>query len=145
MKKHYKKIIILSCDILIIPIAILCKYLSQFMLTFNSPCFFSTLGGKCISCGGTHFVKDLLSGNFIDAFFDNQFFFICVVYLAISLVLLNLFLLFDLKFAKRALRIMYSIPSLICFLASIFIFLFVRNLPFIFDLLEKSNEILSKA
>ena len=127
-KKHYKKIIIISCDVILVPLLIFCRLLSGAMLETERTCFMTLLGGKCISCGGTHFVRDFLSGHFIDAFFDNQFFFFCAVFMAVSFVFLNLFMLFDLKFAKRVLRYMYSIPTLIIFCVGLVAFLVIRNL-----------------
>ena len=149
LRKHYKKIIILSCDVILVPLLILCRYLSGVMLEMEGTCFMTLFGGKCITCGGTHFVRDLLSFRFADAFFDNQFLFACAVFLAVSLVFLNLFMLFELRFAKRALRCMYSIPALIVFGACMVAFLVVRNL-FLMDeirqtvagLLENGNSTL---
>ena len=141
IKKHYLKMIIIACDLLILLLGLICKYLSGYMLTFNSPCLFTLMGGKCISCGGTHFIKDLVSFRFLDAFIDNHFFFICALYLAVSLILLNLFLLFDLRFVRKALSVMYSIPALICFVASAFLFFFIRNIPLILTIIAKIQEL----
>ena len=134
LKKHYKKIIILASDVALALVAVACKHLSGFMLSFDAPCLLSLIGMKCVSCGGTHFVRDLLSGDVWQAFLDNQFFFICGVFLLLSLVVLHLFMLFDLKIAKRILLRMYSIPTLICFAVGMFAFLILRNIPFFMEL-----------
>ena len=126
MKKHFEKIMIVVLDLSVFPLILLCRYLSQFMLSVDTTCFFTLFGGKCISCGATHFVRNLTSGRIVDAFFDNQFYFICALYLALSLIVLNL-LLFDLKIAKKILSAMYSIPSLICFLSGMIAFFILRN------------------
>ena len=141
LKKHHFRIIIIVFDLLILPFGLICKYLSGYMLTFNLPCIFTVFGGKCAGCGGTHFVKNLMSGNIIEAFFDNQFLFVWTVYLAVSLILLNLFLLFNMKFAKKALLVMYSSPALICFMASAFLFFIVRNIPLMINIISKIAEL----
>ena len=108
--------------------AIFCRFLSIWMLSNESTCVWVTLGGKCVTCGGTHFVRDFLSGRIVDAFFDNQFLFILAIYAIVSVIFLNLLLLFNLKFAKKALRIMYNIPTLIISCVSMVAFLLLRNI-----------------
>ncbi len=129
-KKHYKKIlriIILTIDVLCVPAAMICQHLSGNMLQANAPCVWTTVGVQCFTCGGTHFVNDLLSFRLIDALVDNPLLFALSVYLLVTLIALNLYLWFDLKFAGRMLRLMYNVPVIIAWVISGCVFFFVRN------------------
>ena len=64
----------------------------------------------------------------MDAWHHNEFLFINTAYLALSLVLLHPWLLFGAKWAKKLLRWMYNIPTLILFLSGMTVFGIVRNL-----------------
>jgi hypothetical protein len=154
LKKHYKRIIIISFDILLIPTMFICNLLTNGMLKTDNPCMWTKLGGQCISCGGTHFVNDITSFRFAEAFMDNQLMFLTVMYWAITLVVLNLYFLFNLTFAKKILKVMYSIPMFIIFVLSIFGFLFWRNIPLIINvfkilwymistIISRTNEMIS--
>lgn len=134
MKKTLKiilRVFIILFDVALVPFLILCRWLSGQMLQTESECLLLQFNGKCLSCGGTHFVNDLLSGRIFDAFMDNHLFFICVIYLLITLVLLNLWSLFNLKFAKKMLKCMYNIPALLAFVTFVILFLVLRNIPMI--------------
>lgn len=134
---HYKKILILAADALCVLAALIGKPLSELMLQkTNQVCFWTLLGGQCPTCGGTHFVRDLLSGQLGAAFADNQLLFAATVYFAVSLIALNLWLLFDLGFAKKILRWMYNIPTLIIWGVGLIAFLLARNLPAMINLLQ---------
>lgn len=99
------------------------------MLTWDTQCQWVRLGGKCVTCGGTHFVKALLNGRFAEAFQHNQFLFLLTVFLAVSFVLLNLYWLFDVKFAKVILSRVYRFPTLIIMLSLMVGFFLARNIP----------------
>lgn len=128
-KKYNKKIIMLSSDLLIVPGILLCRWLSSTMLSTETVCVWLRLGGKCITCGGTHFVNSLCSGDIIGAFGYNPFLLALTIYAVITLVFLNLHFLFDLPFAKKVLRGMYSIPAVVLILWVMMLFLFLRNIP----------------
>ena len=100
-KAHYKKIIILGIDVLCVIAAVLARPMSEWMLTSDSACAWTLWGGQCLTCGGTHFVNDLTSFRIIAAFMDNQFLFILTLYFLVTMVMLNLMMLFDLAFAKK--------------------------------------------
>ena len=68
-----------------------------------------------------------------------------VIIFAISFVLLNLYWLFDLRFAKAALRKMYSIPSLIIACLGVLAFLVLRNMPLWFRLFHMFRYLISIA
>ena len=99
------------------------------MLSHNTVCIWTVLGGKCLTCGGTHFVNSLLSCDIVAAFQHNQLLFAAAVILVITFILLHLFLLGKMKFAKKLLKIIYSIPSVVIAAFSTLVFLFVRNIP----------------
>ena len=131
-KTHYKKITVLAIDVFCLLAALICRPLSAAMLETETVCYWSMMGIQCFTCGGTHFVNDLLSFRIVSAFSDNQFLFLTALYLGISLILFNLFWLFDLAFAKKLLRLMYNIPVLILFGVGIVVFLVWRNWELIF-------------
>ena len=81
----------------------------------------------------------------MEAFNHNQYLFILAVFFAISFVLLNLYWLFDLRFAKAALRKMYSIPSLIIACVGVLAFLVLRNMPLWFRLFHMFRYLISIA
>ena len=128
-KKLNKNLLLIAADILLIPGLVLCKWLSGRMLAQTTQCEWLRYGGKCVTCGGTHFVNTLLSGQFAEAFEHNQFLFLLTVALAICFVLLNLAWLFDVKFAKTALSKIFTIPVLIITLSVMLLFFFARNMP----------------
>ena len=144
MKRAFKivsRILVILTDVVIIPLLIFFRWLSGQMLQTDSECLLLRFNGQCLSCGGTHFVNDLLSGRIIDAFMDNQFFFICVLYLLITLVLLNLWLIFNLRFAKKILKYMYSIPALISFVLVLILFLILRNVSMLEYFINRAFQI----
>ena len=148
MKSTIKKIIkiilrvlIISTDVILVPCLILFRWLSDQMLQTESECLLLQFNGKCLSCGGTHFVNDLLSGRIFDAFMDNHFFFICTLHLFVTLIALNLWVVFNLKFAKTILKFMYNIPVLILFVVILIAFLILRNIPMIICFTEIAFQI----
>lgn len=146
LKKHYKKIAAVSCDLLCLLAALIGAPLSESLLIeTDRACVWSLTGMKCITCGGTHFVNDLLAGRLGAAFADNQFLFAVTVYLAVSLVFFNLYWLLDLAFAKKALKLMYNIPMLIVFCVSLFAFLIFRNLDAIANIFHAVCDLLFSA
>lgn len=134
--KHRAKLLFI-CDILIIPAMFFCRWLSGAMLTgIDSECMWTYFGGQCVTCGGTHFVNVLLSGHIIEAFKYNQFIFLCLVLLILVYILLHLYWWFKLDFAKKILRYVFSIPSLIIFLSIMLVFLVVRNIPAVINIIN---------
>lgn len=134
-KKQYKRIIILGADLLCLVLALVCRPLSAQMLSNETTCWYSTWGGQCLTCGATHFVNDLLSFRIGQAFLDHQLLFVLTVFFLITLVMLNLWLLFDLAFAKKMLKWMYHIPTLVLFVLGVIVFMIRRNLGAFDDLL----------
>lgn len=133
MKKTFKKkiILLLSIDILLIPALFLCEWISEQMLALPGACIWTTFGGKCITCGGTHFVNSLLNGQLIQAYHYNELLFIFAVIFLISYILLHIWWIGKSILAKRILSIIYSIPGVIILCLSLFLFLIIRNIPVI--------------
>ena len=127
-KKHDKLWLILA-NIAIIPEIFLCRWLTDNMLSSDKPCVWTMLGGKCLTCGGTHFVNDLCKFRILDAWQDNIFLFILGIFLLISWIALNLWLLFGVSFCKKLLKIMYNIPTLLLWITGGLLFLLLRNIP----------------
>jgi len=136
LKKYQWPLVLIAGDILLIIGGFLCRWLSGRMLESDTVCLFLLLGGKCITCGGTHFVRSLLTGQIVEAFHHNEFLFITTAYLALSLLLAHPAVLLKAKWAQKLLRWMYSIPSLILFLTGMTVFAVVRNLPLIVRVTE---------
>ncbi len=145
MKKLFKskKFLVLSMDVLLVPFLLLCKWLSTLMLTTSSECLLLRFGGKCVACGGTHFVKALLSGQIIEAFHHNAFLFILTIVLVVSFVLLNLYWLFGLKFAGKVLSKIYCVRGLIIATAALTVFFIIRVAPIFIRLITLIIQLLS--
>ncbi len=127
-KKHYKALLIAS-NAAIVPGIFICRWLTEQMLATDNPCIWTLLGGQCITCGGTHFVNDLCNFRFLTALQDNPYLFVLTVFLAVSILFLDLWLLFGKPYFKKLLRAMYNIPSLVIWLCSALLFLLARNIP----------------
>lgn len=130
MKKTIdKKYYLIAGDVLVIPALFLIERLSRLMLSTSSECGMLRLGGKCITCGGTHFVNTFLNFKFIEAFQHNEFLFVLSVFLGVCFILWNLDWLFGIGWAKKLLKKFISIPSLIIWCALMLAFFFARNIP----------------
>ena len=128
-KRKLFGVLIIAADLLAVPMMFFCAKLSDWMLSIYTVCAWTKFGGKCVTCGGTHFVNSLLDGKIAEAFNHNQFLFVVGIILVISYIALHCYVLFNSKIAKRVLLIIYSIPSLVIFLSSMLIFLLWRNVP----------------
>ena len=73
LKKYQWPLVLIAGDILLVIGCFVCRWLSGQMLESDTVCLFLLLGGKCITCGGTHFVRDLCSFRILDAMQDNVF------------------------------------------------------------------------
>ena len=132
--KHFFKtyiwhMLILLCDALILPGMFLCHWLTDRMLSVSTTCTWTLLGGKCLTCGGTHFVNEITQLHIWEAFQQNEFLFFVALYALVTLVMLNLWILFRLRFCGRVLRYMYSVPVIITGVGLTILFLVIRNIP----------------
>lgn len=131
MKKllEHKKILLLAADLLLIPALLFFRWYSGYMLSTDSVCSWTLLGGKCVTCGGTHFVNALLHGRVAEAFSHNSFLFLLTIFVLVSYILLHLSWLWEVPFAKKCLSRVYSTPGLIVGLSIMLVFFFCRNIP----------------
>jgi len=122
-----QKLILLICHLPALPGAWLLRWLSGQMLQTNTVCSWLRVGAKCPTCGGTHFVNALLRGDLAAAIEHNAFLFLLTVFIALSVILLDLAVWFELPFAKKALRRLYTNSTLIVFCVLLILFLLLRN------------------
>ncbi len=125
-------------DILILPAIIFFERLSDYMLAINGQCLFKIVGGECVTCGGTHFVNAILNGKIIEAFNYNQFLFAVAVTAVTVWVLLHLVCFFSINWAKKALKKIFSLKSLLFWSLYVFAFLFLRNLDLLYSLIQNA-------
>ncbi len=128
--KHKKKLVIIL-DALLVPGAVGCKFLTDYLVTLNDPCSWTLVGAQCGTCGGTRCFNQLLSGNIIGAFQLNPYIFCGLIYLGIMLVLLNMSAFSKKTWPSRVLEKMYSVPAILIWLGAFFLFIILRNLRFI--------------
>lgn len=127
LRKNIWKLLIIAADLLLIPGMFFCHWLSDRMLAVPSVCEWMVLGGKCITCGGTHFVNSITVLRIGEAFHHNEYLFLLTVYFGIAFILLNLWQLCGLQFPKKVLRHMFGIPAVVILAVLLLIFLFARN------------------
>ena len=138
MKKllKHKKTLLIICDVLLIPGLLFCRWLSAEMLANYSVCSWMLLGGKCVTCGGTHFVYALLRGRIAEAFAHNPFLFLLAIFALLSYVLLHISWLADSSPVKKLLKKLYSFHALLVFLGIMLLFFLGRNIPLFIRLYE---------
>ena len=134
--KKYKKLITIIFDVLLIPAGFICEKLTDVMLTTNELCLWVKVGGKCATCGGTHFVNAILNGHIIEAFHHNEYLFLLAIYFAVTIVLLNIVLLFEKKLPLKILKHMYNVPAVLILSVLLFLFIILRNIPLWIKLAE---------
>ena len=118
-------------DLAVIPGWFACKALIGYMMANGEPCDWTKVGAQCGTCGGTRCAQSLLSGDLTAAWEYNPFVFVCFVYLAVSAVLLNLWVVFGWDPAKKVLGKMYNLVTLFIWLGAFFLFVILRNIPFL--------------
>lgn len=126
IKKH-RKWILGAAHLLVIPVILFFHYLSDNMLSTDRVCSWRRIGALCPSCGGTHFINALSKGDLLAALKYNAFFFLLTLFFVASFIFVDLAVWFDLRFFKKALRKMYSIPTLIILGVIMILFLILRN------------------
>lgn len=123
-----KKKVVLLLDGALLIVATLVVPMAQWMLRTLPDCSFAKIGVLCPSCGGTRCVRAFFSGEFAAAFSFNPFFFVLIWYLGAALVLLNVGVLWKVKWAERAARAMTGGTAVIIAAITFAIFGVVRNL-----------------
>lgn len=127
MTKEIKYIIaVIVLDALALIGMFVLKPLAKLMIDAFPDCFFvRNFGFECPSCGGTRCVFQFFGGNFSDAFSLNPLYFLCIIYVILLFVFLNLSL-FRLNFARRAVKIMASWQAAIGFAVCYLVFGIIR-------------------
>ena len=123
----YKKALLLLCHLLAAPAALFFRHLSEKMLQTNTVCAWLRIGAKCPTCGGTHFVNALLSGDILGALKYNAFLFVLALFFAGSVILLDLAVWCELSFAKKALKKLYTTKTPVVFGVLMVLFVILRN------------------
>jgi hypothetical protein len=120
--------ILIAFDLAIISLFLLLKPLANLLLTTLSDCIFTRLGILCPACGGTRAVFYFASGNFSESFHYNPFFFLLIIYFFLFVIIWNLEIFLNLKFAKKLRAKMHHPKTVIIFAILYVIFGIVRNL-----------------
>mgnify|MGYP006361498647 CR=1 FL=1 len=128
MKVRRKQILImLLIDAVLLTLLFFAKDLVLLAMAIIPTCPFVTLGYQCPACGGTRCVFNILKFNFATAFNFNPFVFVLFFYALVCFLAINLYFLFNLKWAQKVYKAMLN-PKIIIVFAVIFaIFGIVRN------------------
>ena len=81
-----------------------------------------------------------LNGDFAEAFRMNQMVFVLIILSVIIFSLINFSVLFDVSFAKKALKKIFSIPGLIISLALLVVFYAGRNVDNVIAIIKLVAE-----
>lgn len=92
MKKN--QYLVLLLDLGLIALLAAMGIITRFMLDAPTGCILASVGFQCPACGGTRCVRYLASGQIVDAFRMNPYFFVSILYLGVLLMLLNSSVLF---------------------------------------------------
>lgn len=120
--------LLISVDLLIIPLCILCERISEHMLQQSGVCIWTLLGIQCVTCGGTRLVNALLNGHILQAFQFNPLIFLTIVCLFASYILLHLWWIYKISIAGKILKKVYSIRGLLLYGLCIVLFFMIRNM-----------------
>ena len=99
-----KKIILLAADILAVAAGFFMKSLATLMLDKLPDCYLAARSLPCPACGGTRCVYNFFSLNFAAAFQYNPCVFVVIIFMLILAILLNLWILFGIKWAEKAFK-----------------------------------------
>ncbi len=123
-----KRIAILITDAVLLILAFNVKSIALLMGQNQPRCGFEQMGIICPSCGSTSCIYRLAKGDFVSAFLFNPMLFIILLYFGVVMVMLNLWCLFNLKFAEKVWKFMLGyVPIFI--LAGLYLVIgFARNL-----------------
>lgn len=134
--KEHPWIPVIALDFMVIPGIVICKWLLRTMLAEGKPCRWTLVGAKCATCGGTHCVQSFLQGHFWDSFIWNPMVFCWILYGIVTGVLLNLCFVCNQRWAKSALKGMYSLTAFFVALGVYLLFTLIRNLPLLLELIH---------
>ena len=111
-----KRLLGAALDLCAVLIAFLAKPAATLMINTLPDCIFASKLMPCPSCGGTRAVISLFSGDIVGAFEHNAFFALLAFFLVFLLIILNLDLVFGIKWAEK-LRKILATPKTVIVLA----------------------------
>lgn len=123
---HIKPLVI-TLDVMLLPLCLMTKWLSDVMLLTNVPCEWTKLGLRCGTCGGTHCVNAFMSGRIGEAFSWNPFVFVGICYGLLSVVIFNIIAFGKQEAAKKVLGKMYSLTTFFVAIGAFISFTILRN------------------
>ena len=132
IKKFFKnrRTIAVLIDLLLPILWIVFLIISDYMLENETvECPWAAKGFECGTCGGTRCVNSLLRFKWGAAFFFNPVIFIAAFYVAIGIILLNVYLFFGNRLCLQILQKMFGVCAIIIWLVGYFLFILFRNLP----------------
>ena len=115
MERKKKSLYVICLDAFLIIGAIIFKIFYSDIMRFLPECFYASRGLPCGSCGGTRCIYNLLTGNIVEAFRLNQFFFIAFCYLGIIFILAHLAWVFGIKHTEKPLKVLANYKAVIVF------------------------------
>ena len=129
----WKKPFVLILDLAFVLFSLFCGKMTEFMLdNFGDCLLYSTVGLKCVGCGGTHCINALSKGMIVEAFRYNSFVVISGIILVLVLILMNLAWVFKSEKANLALRKLCNVKLAIVFAVLLVAYSIGRNVsPFL--------------
>ena len=97
MKKKY----VVLLDMGLVALALAARWLTAWMMSVIPDCPVTRFGLLCPACGGTRCVRSFLAFQWGTAVSLNPFFFVLIWYLGLALILLNVGILGNVRWAKR--------------------------------------------
>lgn len=123
MKKKYVVII----DLALAMVTLVARWMIGWMLVTMPDCPVTRYGLRCPACGGTRCVRSFLEFRWGQAFFLNPFFFVLIWYVGVALLLLNVGVLWNVRWAQRLSAGMLHWKTVIVIAMLFGIFGIVRN------------------
>ena len=102
MKNKKRWVFIL--DLAVAALAALAIPLTNLMFRWLPDCMATRFGLQCPACGGTRCVRYFFSGQLVQSFRANPFYFVLILYLAVALILLNVGVLLELPGPEKVAR-----------------------------------------
>ncbi|MBE7064038.1 MAG: DUF2752 domain-containing protein [Ruminococcaceae bacterium] len=127
MKKRTKAFAVLFLDVLLCGMLFAVPSIAQWMSERVPACIFLKNGILCPSCGATRCIRDMSLGAFSSAFRYNPFVFSLVLYIGGVVLLMNLSVLFHLRFARNTVAFAVHYKTLVTLMGCFAVFGLLRN------------------
>ena len=121
-----KRCAILILDGALLLFCLLVPFLTDFMRSYLPSCLLAAYRLPCPSCGGTRCVESFFALDFVSSFLYHPYIFCMILYGIAVVLMLNLYCLWDLNFAKKALRYMCHYKTIIILAAGYMLFGILR-------------------